>query len=100
MMKFLIFVKQPPDTEVFEDNFSQRYVPAINRMPHVARAAVVRAHGAPRGEPPYYLIHELYFNSQDDLIAALNSPEGREAGAMLMTFAKDLVTMMFAEVWE
>ena len=100
MVKFLIFFKPPANFEQFETDFASRYVPAINAIPNVTRVTVSRGIGAPAGQSPYHLIHELCFETKDDMITALNSPEGRAAGAIVMSFAKDIVTMMFAEAWE
>jgi len=100
MVKLIIFFRRPADLDAFEDHFAQQYVPATNAMPNVKRATVSRALGAPRGEPAYYLIQELYFDGLADLNQSLNSAEGRNAGAVLMSFAHELVTLMYAEVWE
>lgn len=99
MVKLIILFRKPTDVDAFEEHFSRRHVPLISAMPNVARTAVSRALGAPRGEAPYYLIHEVYFKDLPALNFALNSAEGRAAGADLMSFARDLVTVMFAEVW-
>lgn len=100
MIKLITFFRRPADVAAFETFFAQHYVPAVNAMPHVRRATVSRAAGAPGGEPPYYLIHELYFDSLTELTQALNSNEGRNAGALLLSFAQPLVNVMYAEVWE
>lgn len=99
MVKLIIFFRKPADVDAFEEHFANTHVPLINVMPNLRRAAVTRALGAPRGEPPYYLIHEVYFEDMPALTYALNSPEGRAAGADLMVFAREIVSLMFAEVW-
>jgi uncharacterized protein (TIGR02118 family) len=99
MVKLIIFFRKPADADAFEEHFANSHVPLINAMPNLRRAAVTRALGAPRGEPPYYLIHEVYFEDMPALNYALNSAEGRAAGADLMQFARDIVSLMFAEVW-
>jgi len=102
MVKLIIFFRKPADdaaTDAFEEHFSFRHVPLVGAMPGVVRSAVNRAIGAPRGEPPYYLIHDVYFADMAALNFALNSPEGRAAGADLSTFARDIASLMFAEVW-
>jgi uncharacterized protein (TIGR02118 family) len=99
MVKLIIFFRKPADVDAFEEHFANNHVPLINVMPNLRRAAVTRALGAPRGEPPYYLIHEVYFEDMPALTYALNSPEGRAAGADLMVFAREIVSLMFAEVW-
>ncbi|MCS7057058.1 MAG: EthD family reductase [Thermoflexales bacterium] len=99
MIKLIIFFRRPANVEAFEEHFSHRHVPLIAAMPGVVRTSVARAIGAPRGEPPYYLIHEVYFADMAALNYALNSAQGRAAGADLMAFARDIVSLMFAEVW-
>ncbi|MFC1463550.1 MAG: EthD family reductase [Candidatus Brachytrichaceae bacterium NZ_4S206] len=99
MVKLIIFFRQPADTQAFEDHFAHRHVPLIAAMPGVVRTSVSRALGAPRGEPPYYLVHDVYFADMAALNYALNSAQGRAAGADLMMFARDIVSLMFAEVW-
>ncbi len=102
MVKLIVFFKKPPEAELesFENVFSQVYVPAINRIPGLKKAGVSRAIGAPRGDAPYHMIHETYFESYEALVAGLNSAPGRDAGRHLMGFANDLVTMMYAEAWD
>jgi uncharacterized protein (TIGR02118 family) len=98
MIKLLIFFRKPTHADVFEERFSQ-HVQLINAMPNVQRTVVNRALGAPRGEAAYYLIHEVFFADMPAATYALNTPEGRAAGADLMSFAREIATMMFAEVW-
>jgi uncharacterized protein (TIGR02118 family) len=98
MIKLLIFFRKPTNANVFEERFSQ-HVQFINAMPNVQRTVVNRALGAPRGEAAYYLIHEVFFADLPAATYALNTPEGRAAGADLMSFAREIATMMFAEVW-
>lgn len=102
MVKLIILFKKPPTNEIesFENVFSQSYVPVINKVPNLLRATVTRTIGAPRGEAAYYLIHELFFNDFATLTQSLNTPQGREAGERLMGFARDLITLMYAETWE
>jgi uncharacterized protein (TIGR02118 family) len=100
MIKLLIFFRKPKDIDAFEAHFSASHVPLVTKMPGLLRTTVTRAIGAPRGEPAYHVIHELYFSDLAACNYALNSPEGRDAGADLLVFARDIVTLMFAEAWE
>jgi uncharacterized protein (TIGR02118 family) len=99
MVKFILYFRQPADVDAFEDHFANRHVPLIAAMPNVVRSSVTRALGAPRGEPIFYLIHEVYFQDLSSMTYALNSAQGRAAGADVMLFARDVVTLMFGEVW-
>jgi uncharacterized protein (TIGR02118 family) len=98
MVKLIIFFRKPANTDVFEDQFNN-HVQLMNQLPNLRRTAVNRAVGAPRGEPPYFLIHEIFFDDMAAANYALNSPQGRAAGADLMAFARDTANLMFAEVW-
>lgn len=98
MIKLSILFRKPADASAFEDKFSH-HVQLIVAMPNVQRTAVSRSVGSPRGEAPYYLIHEIYFADMPSATYALNSPEGRAAGGDLLTWARDTSTLMFSEVW-
>jgi uncharacterized protein (TIGR02118 family) len=41
---------------------------------------------------------EMYFDDKTAMLAALGSPEGKAAGKDVMSFAGDLIHMMFADV--
>jgi len=98
MIKLSILFRKPADTNAFEEKFA-RHVQLITAMPNVQRAAVSRSVGSPRGEAPYYLIHEVYFADMPAATYALNTPEGRAAGGDLLVWARDISTLMFSEVW-
>jgi uncharacterized protein (TIGR02118 family) len=100
MIKLIIFFRKPKSVAEFETHFSNTHVPLIASMPNVQRTTVTRAIGAPRGEPLFHLIHEVYFDDLQACNAALNSDAGRAAGADLLSWCKDTVTLMFAEAWE
>jgi hypothetical protein len=43
------------------------------------------------------MIHEFYFEDEDSLRQAMLSEEGQLTGQALLTFAADIVTIVFAE---
>lgn len=49
------------------------------------------------GEPPYFLIAEMIFPDRARFDEAMASPENRAAGKDLMTFARELVTLLVTE---
>lgn len=61
------------------------------------RVDTARVTGTTRGEPEFYLMCEMYFDDKAAMDAAMASPENAEAGKNLMSFARGLVTFMFAE---
>ena len=100
MVKLIALYKKPENTEEFDKRYFEGHVPLANKMPGLRRVEVSRVVGAPAGEADYYLMAELYFDDMDALKAAMTSPEGKAAAKDVMTFAKDIVSMMFAEVEE
>lgn len=97
MIKMTALYKKPADIEKFEEHYWNVHVPLNNKMPGLVRVNFTKFTGAPMGEPKFYLQCDMFFNSMDDLNAAMKSSEGRAAGKDLMSFAADLVTMMIGE---
>lgn len=101
MVKLVALYKKPADVEAFEEHYANVHLPLIEKVPHVVKTSLTRFWGvAGGGEPPYYLMYEMYFEDRDKLDAAMRSPENRAAGRDLMSFARDIVTVMFADVYE
>jgi uncharacterized protein (TIGR02118 family) len=70
------------------------------KMPGLRKAEVSRVSGSPMGQAQYHLMAELYFDNKEALDSAMVSPEGKAAAKNIMSFAKDVVYMMFADVEE
>lgn len=101
MVKLVALYKQPADVTAFEEHYANVHLPLIERVPNVIKTSLTRFWGAAGGgEPPYYLMYEMYFQDKEALDAAMASPENRAAGRDLMSFARDIVTVMFADVYE
>ncbi|MBI4532410.1 MAG: EthD family reductase [Candidatus Melainabacteria bacterium] len=100
MVKLIALYKNPVTPQEFDQQYFQDHIPLASKMPGLRKIEVSRVFGAPQGEAEYYLVAELYFDDMDALKAAMTSPEGKAAAKNLMGFAKDLVTMMFAQVEE
>lgn len=96
--KLIALYKQPQDPAEFDKKYFEEHIPLAKQMPGLQLVEISKTNGAPGGEPKYYLMAELYFDDMDSLKKGLGSPEGKAAGKNIMSFAGDLVTMMFAEV--
>ncbi len=97
MVKFIALYKRPADPAAFDKAYFETHVPLIQKTPGLKRVKVSRITGAPRGEPEFYLMAEMFYEDRATLDRAMASPENMEAGKNLMSFAKGLVTFMFGE---
>jgi uncharacterized protein (TIGR02118 family) len=100
MVKFIALYKKPADPAAFDKRYFEGHMPIVNKIPGLKKVEVSKIVGSPMGESEFYLMAELYFDSMEAMKAGMSSPEGRESGKDVMSFAKDIVTMMFAEVEE
>lgn len=100
MVKLIALFRKPADLEAFNDHYYRVHAPLAQKMPGLRRFEVSRITGAPIGEAPYYLLAELYFDTQELMDSAMASPEGRASAKDLMSFAANLVTIFYAEVQE
>lgn len=98
MVKLVALYKKPNDPESFDRHYNQTHVPLVRKWPGLRRVEIGKVTGAIGGEPPYYLVAEMYFDDVDALKTALRSPEGRAAGENLQSFAPGLVTMLYVQV--
>ena len=99
MLKFVYCVRRHPNVtpEAFKKYWLENHGPLVRSYAKALRAKkYVQSHTLdtelnaaaqiPRGtKPPYDGITEVWWNSAEDLVAALSSPEGQEANAILAT---------------
>lgn len=98
MVKLIALFKNPADIVAFDKAYFETHLPLVKKIPNLRRVEISRIAGAPRGDPELHLIAELYFDDKTVMDAAMASPENAEAGKNLMSFARGLVTFVFAEV--
>ena len=99
MVKVTVLYGPPADPAAFEDHYANTHVPLAGKMPNVKRFEATRVLGTPDGgEPPYYRIAELWFDSQDDMRAAMGSEEGQATVADIPNFATGGATVLVGEV--
>lgn len=100
MVKFVILFRTPGDIEQFENSYNY-FLMLVEGMPNIERRQVNTVLGSPLGETNLYRALEVYFDDYDVMDAALNSPNGQEAGGVLMSrFGTDQFEFYFAEVYE
>lgn len=98
MVKLVALYRKPADLAAFEKHYAEIHTPLAKKMPELRKLEVCRFTGSPGGEAKFHLMAEMYFDSKEAMMAALGSPEGKAAGKDVMSFAGDLIHMMFAEV--
>jgi uncharacterized protein (TIGR02118 family) len=99
MVKLIALYRHPEDAAAFDKHYEEVHTPLVEKMPGLKKLEVTRMKGAPMGgEAKYYLEAAMYFEDEESLQAAMNSPEGRASAKDLMGFAGPLVTMMIGEV--
>ncbi len=97
MVKLIALYRKPADPAAFDQAYFGTHVPLVNKIPNLRRVDISRVTGAPRGEPEYYMVTVMYWDDKATMEAAMASPENMEAGKNLMSFARGLVTFLFAE---
>ncbi len=97
MIKLVALYAHPADKEAFDKHYNEVHVPLVRQMPGLLKTEVSRVTGSPRGESPYYLIAEMYWESAEAMNASLGSPEGRAVGKDARGFG-EILSMHIAEV--
>lgn len=100
MIKLIALYKKPADVEAFEQHYTQIHIPLIEKIPGIRKTEWSRITASPTGEAPYYMLYEMYFDNIEAYKVAMKSEENRIAGKDLMSFAKDIVTLMIADAYE
>jgi len=98
MVKLIALFKKPTDTNSFEEHYNNVHIPLVKKMPSMTRFETLKITGAPMTTPQFYRIAEMYFENQGALNASMMSQEGIAAAKDLMSFARDVVQLFFAEV--
>lgn len=98
MIKLVALFTRPEDVEAFDQHYDNTHAPMMRAVPGLHRMEVTRNVQSFRGDPPYYLVAEMYFADKPAFDSAMQSEQNRAAGKDLMSFAKDYVTMFYGEV--
>lgn len=97
MVKLVALYRKPEDAAAFDKHYFETHLPLAAKIPGLRRTEVAKVLGSPAGESEFYLIAELYFDDMEALKSGMSSPEGKAAAKDVMSFARDIVTMMFAD---
>ncbi|MBD5654359.1 MAG: EthD family reductase [Candidatus Eremiobacteraeota bacterium] len=98
MAHLLALYNEPKDPTAFEQYYHGTHVPLAKKMPGLRSYTVsTGALAAAAGNPPYYLIAVLEFDSVAAIQAAVSSPEGAAAVSDVPNFATGGATILMYE---
>lgn len=98
MVKLVVGYGTPDDPAAFDEHYASIHVPLVHKIPNLRRFEAGKVLGTPDGsQAPYYFMALLWFDSPQELEAAMGSAEGQAAGADVATFASGGATLMIAE---
>lgn len=98
MYRLTVLYSQPTDPQAFDDYYVGTHMPLAAALPGLRSAAVSKGDTLDGSTPDIYQVAELYFDSKQDLLAALGSEQGRVVSADVANFATGDVSMVFTDV--
>jgi len=96
-ISYFAIYRTPEDPADFDQHYFGTHVPIIDAVAGLQESRVHKVARQLVGEPSYYLIAELIFESEEAMKAAFKTPEWAASGANLKEWGgMDLVTMFTA----
>lgn len=96
MFKLVILIDPQIDMLEFEQSWPE-FLRQAGKMPGLRRETASPVYARVHGNSQVAMIHELYFDSPDDLREALGSPAGQQAGSILQTITGGKFTLLFTD---
>lgn len=83
----------PDDPAAFDEYYRSTHIPLAAKVPGLSGLVWGKCVSLDGSEPAHYAVAYLQFDTEDDLKAALSSPEMRDAGRDIRNFATGGATM-------
>jgi uncharacterized protein (TIGR02118 family) len=96
MHVLMVCYGHPTDPAAFDAHYTNTHAPLAEKIPGLTSFTYRHTASLDGTQPPYYLIAELSFPSQEAMGASLGSPEAQAATADVPNFATGGVTMFVA----
>ena len=96
MYKLVILIREFSGGQSIDEQWPV-FLRQVEKMPKLRREAISRVDQFLFGDPPFSLMHELFFDSQQDAESAMASPEGKAAGKLLQQITAGRLTLFFAD---
>ena len=101
MFKFVTIYRQVDDPNAIDNFFSETHLPLAESLPNLMKSEVSWVKGKPGGQSRFYMMYELYFESQEAWQMALISEPGVALIKALKPWGDEkIVTWFFAEAYE
>lgn len=97
MFKLIAIYKIPNEKDAFEKHYNEVHAPLAAKVPFLKELRMNKVFGTPRGASDIHLIAEMLFQNKEDFQKAMGSSENMACGKDVMSFAKDIVSIHFAE---
>jgi uncharacterized protein (TIGR02118 family) len=88
---------QPTDPAAFDDYYTNTHVPLALKVPGLVSFTTGKCASLGQGEPPYYMVANLGFETAETMNTALTSPEMAAASSDVPNFATGGATLYSAE---
>ena len=98
MIKLIALYATPEDSTEFDRHYTVVHLPLIRQLPGLLKAETTRVTGMPIGDKRFYLLTELYFDTEETMQAALASKTGKTLAHDLTAFGGQTVTVFSGEV--
>ena len=96
MHKLVILVGPLEDRQSFEEEWPS-FLHLVEEMPGLRREATSQVERFLFGDSPILQMHELFFDTLNDLERAMISPPGRAAGRLLQQMTTGRVSLFLAD---
>lgn len=98
MYELTILYNHPEDAEAFDKHYREVHAPLAQKTPGLIRYTMNFCEPGPDGsKPEHHLIAVLSWDSKDEAMGALRSPEMKAATKDLPNFAAAGANMVFGE---
>jgi len=87
----------PTDPGAFDDYYTNTHAPLALKTPGLVSFTTEKCQSLGRGEPPYYMVARLGFETAETMKTALTSPEMAAASSDVPNFATGGATLYSAE---
>ena len=95
--KIIVLFGKPADPQLFDKQYWEEHVPMTKKMPDLRNYTVHKVVPPPRGDPAYYQVVELEFDTMESLKNATASQAGKDSTRHALKIATGGMTFLYTE---